>query len=52
MLGMGLFGGLALFLYGLADRLHKSLEEIHALPLDELAGWAAYFKIRNQDDKI
>lgn len=28
--------------YALADRLHKTLAEIDAMPVEELAGWQAY----------
>ncbi len=29
-------------MYQLADRLHKTLAEIEAMPVDEFAGWVAY----------
>ena len=32
-------------IYGLADRLHKTVAEIEALEPDELRGWFAYLKI-------
>lgn len=34
-----------MLLYSLADRLHKTVEEIRALPIDEVVGWIAYFQI-------
>ena len=29
-------------MYQLADRLHKTLSEIEAMPAEEFAGWLAY----------
>ena len=31
--------------FGLAERLHKSVAEIECLTLDEFLEWGAYFKI-------
>jgi hypothetical protein len=28
--------------YALADRLHKTLDEIDAMPVEQFAGWQAY----------
>jgi hypothetical protein len=38
-------------MFGLADRLHKTVEEIEALSDDELVSWAAYFKIIHEKAK-
>jgi hypothetical protein len=35
-------------MFGLADRLHKTLSEIQNLSREELIGWEAYFKITNE----
>jgi|TARA_R100000231_G_C5268242_1_gene147830 hypothetical protein len=32
-------------MYGLADRLNKTIAEIECLPYNELAGWLAYLEI-------
>ncbi len=32
-------------LFMLADRLHKSVEEIESLSVNELRGWFAYLRI-------
>jgi hypothetical protein len=32
----------------LADRLHKSINEIEQLPLSEIHEWFAYFKIMSE----
>lgn len=37
--------------YMLADRLHKSVEEIESLSIDELRGWMAYLRILAKRDK-
>jgi hypothetical protein len=34
-----------MFRYSLADRLHKTLDEIDDLSIDEQLGWSAYCKI-------
>jgi len=31
--------------YALADRLHKTLDEIGVMTVDEFVGWIAYLKI-------
>jgi hypothetical protein len=31
-------------MYGLADRLNKSIAEIESLPYNELVGWLAYLE--------
>jgi hypothetical protein len=28
--------------FALADRLHKTLDEINAMPVEQFAGWQAY----------
>lgn len=38
-------------LYRLADRLHKTVEEIEALGMDELKGWFAYLRILDKAEK-
>ncbi len=35
-------------LYDLALRLHKTVQEIKALPCSELTGWIAYFSLDNE----
>lgn len=40
-----------MFLYRLADRLHKTVTELEAVPIDELVGWVAYFKILDSERK-
>jgi hypothetical protein len=32
-------------LYGLADRLHKTVAEIEELSIEELRGWFAYLRL-------
>jgi len=39
------------FLFQLAEHLHKSIGEIMLLPLAEIQGWAAYFKIKLKENK-
>jgi hypothetical protein len=34
--------------YALADRLHKTLAEIDAIPVEEFIGWCAYLKISSE----
>lgn len=36
-------------LYGLADRLHKSVAEIEELSIGEIRGWFAYLRILARD---
>jgi len=36
--------------YALADRLHKNLSEIEAMPYEEFLGWVAYFRITESAD--
>jgi len=31
--------------YALADRLHKTLDEISVMTVDEFVGWIAYLKL-------
>lgn len=31
--------------FALADRLHKTLAEIDAMPMEEFTGWLAYSRI-------
>lgn len=38
-------------LYRLADRLHKTVEEIEALSIDELRGWFVYLRILAKAEK-
>jgi len=38
----------AYFLFMLAHQLGKSLQEILALPADEIVGWRAYFQVRQE----
>lgn len=38
-------------LFALADRLHKTVEEIEQISLNELHEWFAYFKITTEDLK-
>lgn len=35
-------------MFDLALRLHKSVQEIKALPCSELTGWIAYFSLDNE----
>jgi hypothetical protein len=35
--------------FRLAEVLHKSVAEIQMLDWDELSGWVAYFKLKQQD---
>lgn len=35
--------------YGLADRLNKTVGEVMAIPIAELAGWVAYIEIMNEE---
>jgi hypothetical protein len=42
---------LSLAIYRLADRLHKSVEEIEALSMDELRGWFAYLRLEHKAQK-
>ena len=37
-----------MFCFALADRLHKTLDEIDAMSDDELVGWAAYLKLLSE----
>lgn len=37
-------------LYVLADRLHKTVEEIEALTIPELRGWFAYLRIISRNN--
>lgn len=37
-------------MFRLAEHLHKSVEEIEAMPFDEFGQWFAYFRIRKQDE--
>jgi hypothetical protein len=39
------------FCFGLADRLHKTLDEITAMPATELAGWKAYLTLLNRESQ-
>jgi hypothetical protein len=34
--------------YALADRLHKTVGEILAMPVSEFVGWLAYLKITKE----
>jgi hypothetical protein len=34
------------FLYQLAEKLHKTLAEISAMPVAEWLGWLAYFELQ------
>lgn len=36
--------------YSLADRLHKTLGEIMAMPVEEFLGWIAYCKIKAEKE--
>lgn len=38
-----------MILYRLADRLHKTVEEIGNLSVTEVKGWLAYFSIVNEE---
>lgn len=38
------------FDFVLADRLHKTLAEIRAMPHDEYVGWAAYIAARGMKE--
>lgn len=40
-----------LLAFRLADRLHKTVDEINQLSVDEIAGWLAYFKIDKKRTK-
>lgn len=40
------------FAYFLADRLGRTLDEIHAMPHAEYLGWTSYHKIREQRDEL
>jgi len=35
----------------LADRLHKTVEEIESLSIDEIRGWFAYLRILKRQEK-
>lgn len=37
--------------FALADRLHKTLAEIDAMPVAEFTGWLAYARITAEDKK-
>ena len=36
--------------YSLADRLHKTLTEIDAMPVEEYLGWVAYFRLTESEN--
>jgi len=38
--------------YALAERLHKTVQEIRALPNSEWVGWVAYFQLKRQDEEL
>ena len=38
-------------LYRLADRLHKTVEEIESLSIDEIRGWFAYLRIEQKEHR-
>jgi hypothetical protein len=38
-------------MYGLADRLNKTIAEIECLPYNEIVGWIAYLEIINGTGK-
>ena len=40
-----------MFMYRLAAYLHKTLDEILAIPVSELYGWAAFFKVNDRQQK-
>jgi hypothetical protein len=33
---------------GLADRLHKTIQEIEGIPVTELNEWLAYFQLKEE----
>lgn len=37
-------------MYSLADRLHKTIEEIEHISVNEFLEWLAYFKILSESD--
>ena len=37
-------------MYALADRLHKTIEEIEHISVNEFLEWLAYFKILSESD--
>lgn len=38
-----------MFLYRLADRLHKTVSELEQIPIEELIGWLAYLRIISRE---
>lgn len=38
--------------FALAERLHKTVQEIRALPHSEYIGWIAYFQLKRQDEEL
>jgi len=36
-------------IFAVADRLHRTVDEIGAMPLSEFFGWLAYFQIMKED---
>ena len=41
-----------MFIYSLANELKKSVSELcQTLTLEEMIGWAAFYDIRNEDQK-
>tara|TARA_R110000868_G_scaffold16851_3_gene74630 strand:- start:7541 stop:7717 length:177 start_codon:yes stop_codon:yes gene_type:complete len=45
-------GGDILFIYTLADRLHKTVDEILRISIHEREGWIAYFNHLNDLAKL
>jgi len=37
------------FKYGLAEALHKTVDEIEQMTYEEFNGWIAYFEVRRKD---
>lgn len=35
------------WLYILADKLHKTVGEVLAMPNNEIVGWASYFQVKD-----
>ena len=42
----------ALFLFQLAEHLHRTVEEIFEMNEAELKGWVAYFKIKEKKERL
>jgi hypothetical protein len=40
------------FAYFLADRLGLTVGQVHAMPDEELIGWASYHKVRQQAEEL